>query len=68
MRTFLNNFWVCLAVCLFLSFSAVTSYTEEATGWAWMLGIAALLWLNDARRALNREKEAANEQDGTPEG
>ena len=53
---------------MFLSFSAVTSYTEEATGWAWMLGIAALLWLNDARRALNREKEAANEQDGTPEG
>jgi len=69
MRKFLSNFWVCLGLALFCSYQAAAAYTPDATGWTWMLGICALMWLNDARRALKRDKEALDEQDsGTEEG
>lgn len=68
MRQLFSNFWVCLAFCLFLSCQAASSYTEGSTGWAWLLGIFALVWLNDARRALNRDKEDTDEPASGTEG
>ena len=65
MLAFLKNFWVCLGVALFCSWQAATSYTEGDTGWAWLLGILALMWLNDARRAMQRE---ANDEEESSEG
>ena len=69
MRNFISHFWVCLGIALFCSVQAAASYAaEDGIVWAWVMGICALFWLNDAKRALNRDKEANDEQDRTPEG
>ena len=57
MRRFLTNFWVCLGFTLVCAFVAAGYVVEGRMGWAWFNAIIGLLWLNDARRALNRGKE-----------
>jgi len=54
---FLRNFWVCLTLALLSSIFAASEATLGNTGGAWFNGIIALLWLNEARRAKNRETE-----------
>ncbi len=69
MRAFLRNFWVCLVFALFSMFGAAGSAAQGNTGWAWFMGILSLMWVNDARLAMNRDKEAGDEQgSGTPKG
>ena len=60
--TFFSNFWVCLLFCLFCSWQAAASYAGGSTGWAWILGIFALVWLNDARKAMQREASDDDEE------
>ena len=55
MLAFLKNFWVCLGVALFCSCQTVQHYERGEIEWAWVLGFFALLWLNDARKAMQRE-------------
>lgn len=53
----LRNFWVCCVLALLMAILAMGEVEAGRTGWAWFDGILALMWLNDARRAMNREKE-----------
>ncbi len=61
MRQFFSNFWACLAFALWCAWLSAGAGQRGDIGWAWVLGIFALVWLNDARRALNRDKEADDE-------
>lgn len=68
MRVIFNNFWICLAFALWcVCLSAVSAQMGDIS-WAWVLGILGVLWLNDARRALNRDKETLDGEKRTPEG
>jgi hypothetical protein len=63
MLAFLRNFWVCLALALVCAIMAAGSYNAEGgAGWAVFNGVIALLWLNDARRAMKREAESESEE------
>lgn len=69
MSKFFSNFWVCCAFALWCAWLAAGSAQRGDIGWAWLLGFFALVWLNDARRALNRDKEVSDGREGgTPEG
>ena len=63
MLGFLRNFWVCLFFTLLCAWLAAISYTDGHTGWALFNAGIALMWLNDARKAKNRDKEASDEQE-----
>lgn len=59
---FFRNFWACLGIALFCSWYAADAYTDGSTGWAWIMGIVALFWLNDARIAKNRDAEEGEDE------
>jgi hypothetical protein len=57
LRAALRNFWVCLFLALLMAILCMGEVSLGRTGWAWFDGLLALMWLNDARRAMNRDKE-----------